>query len=160
ARADDNVTCTFTNTQKAAPQLKIVKSCPNGAAATTDRFQPQNGSTEGAALACGGSTTITLTPAAADCIPEVAGSTTPATSLSNYDTTYSTDCANASGWPRGTELKTCTITNTLKSAPGVTINKDCPNGAYAGTDRFQPKDGTTDAGSAIACGGSRTHNRT
>src|SRR5207302_1838261 len=109
ARSDDNITCTFTNTQKPAPQLKIVKSCPSGAAATSDRFQPKNnGSATGLSeLACGGDETITLTPDTAYDITEGAGSSG---SLSSYDNSYSTNCANASGWPRGTALKTCTIT--------------------------------------------------
>jgi hypothetical protein len=157
ARADDNVTCTFTNTQQAAPQLTIEKSCPQGAADNDESFVMKNGSSTLATLQCDASTTVTLTADTAYDVEESAGSNT---SLSNYtvDDDSDTDCQNASGLPRGATTPTCTVTNTLKSAPGVTIIKDCPNGAYAGTDQFQPKDGTADAGSAIACGGSTTYN--
>jgi hypothetical protein len=58
------------------------------------------------------------------------------------------------------QTATCTITNTLKAAPVVTINKVCPNGEFAGTDRFQPKDGTANAGDALACGESTSYTPT
>jgi hypothetical protein len=124
ARSDDNVTCTFTDTQKAAPQLKIVKSCTNSAPhAATDRFQPQNnGSSTGLSeLACGGDETITLSPDTGYNITEVAGATTPTTSLSNYNVSYSSDCVDANGIPRGTALTTCTITNELKQFTVITL---------------------------------------
>src|SRR5205823_2625403 len=133
-----------------APVVTIDKSCPNGAAASTDRFQPKAGAANaGSALACNtGSTTYNPTPGSAYTITEAAAATTPATDLGNYDTTYSSGCSGTLA--RG-GTATCTITNTLKSTPTVTIDKSCPNGAYAASDRFQAKDGPTDAGSPLAC---------
>ena len=154
-----NGTCTITNTLKAAPVVTIDKVCSPGPHAATDRFQPKDGSTNaGSQIACGGSTSYTATPDVAYNITEVAGTTTPATSLSNYETPqYSSGCSGTLS--RG-QTATCTITNTLKAAPVVTINKVCPAGPYAATDEFQPKDGSTNAGSQIACGGSTSYTAT
>jgi hypothetical protein len=155
AASDTTVTCTFVNQLKPAPVVTINKLCPNAAHASTDRFQPRNaGSDVGTAIACDGSTSYTATPDTAYSITEAAAGTT---SLSNYTTGYSGGCSGtlARG---GTAI--CTITNTLKPAPVLTINKVCPNGDFVGTDRFQPKDGTADAGSAIACGESTSYTAT
>ena len=150
-------TCTIVNTLKAAPQLTIEKSCPNGAAAATDRFQAQNnGSNVGTALACGGSVTITLTPDTGYDITEV-GAGTPAANLANYTTDLTdADCKNASGLPRGATTPTCTIVNTLKADPQLTITKSCPNGKHATTDRFQAQNNNVNVGTALDCGGSVT----
>jgi hypothetical protein len=155
--SDQSKTCTITNTLKANPVVTINKSCPNGPAASTDRFQPKDGSANaGSAIACGGSTTYNPSPGVAYSITEAAGSTTPVTDLNNYTTTYS--ATGCSGTLARGATATCTIINTLKADPAVTINKLCPSGAQASTDRFQPKDGSANAGSAIACDGSTTYN--
>jgi hypothetical protein len=154
AASDATVTCTFTNALTPPGVLTINKSCPSGAHATTDRFQPKDGTANaGSAIACEGSTTYSPAPNTAYTITE-AGAGTPAANLANYTTTYSNGCSGSLA--RGATA-TCTITNTLKAAPVVTINKSCPSGPHATTDRFQPKDGTADAGSAIACDGSTTY---
>jgi hypothetical protein len=157
AASDTTVTCTFVNQLRPAPLVTINKSCPDGVHATTDRFQPKNGSADaGNAIACGGSTSFTATPDVAYNITEAAAGD-PAANLANYTTTYSADC-NKTLARGGTA--TCTITNALKAAPLVTINKSCPNGVFASGDRFQPKDGLTDAGDAIACGESTSYTAT
>ena len=153
------VTCTFVNALQPNPVITINKSCPNGAHAATDRFQPVDETpnpdvTAGSPLACDtGTTDYSPNADTAFSIREVAGSTTPATNLANYTTTYSPGCTST-GLARGA-TGTCTITNTLKALPVITINKVCPNGAHAATDRFQPVDETPNpdvtAGSPLAC---------
>jgi hypothetical protein len=142
--SDGTATCTVVNTPKAAPQLTISKSCPNSAAASTDRFQAQNnGSNVGAALACGDSVTVTLTPNTGYSISEVAAGT-PAANLANYTTTYSTDCSNSSGLARGAATPTCTITNTLRKFTVVTLV--CEGGQLYASNVTM--DGVTKASSA------------
>ncbi len=150
-------TCTITNTLKAAPQLKVEKVCVGGKAAETDRFQPRNGGSDfGAALDCAESSTTPLTPNAAYNITEV-GAGTPAADLANYDTvSYRAACVNAQGLPRGAATPTCTITNTLKAAPQLKVEKVCVGGKAAETDRFQPRNGGSDFGAALDCAGSST----
>ena len=99
AASDETITCTFTNALKAAPQLKITKSCASSNPskhAETDRFQPQNnGSDVGAALDCGESTTISLSPNTAYSITEVGSA---GANLANYETpSYSSACSSATG---------------------------------------------------------------
>ena len=112
ARGAATPECTITNTLKAAPQLKITKSCASKHA-ETDRFQPQNsGSDVGAALDCGESTTISLSPNTAYSITEVGSA---GANLANYETpSYSSACSSTDGLARGAATPECTITNTLK----------------------------------------------
>ena len=143
-------TCTITNTLKAAPKVAVTKSCPNGPAASGDRFQVQlNGSNAGTALACSGSLDVTVTAGQAYSVTEAAAGTTD---LTNYDSTLSTDCSGTLAHYGDTA--SCTITNTLKAAPKVTVTKSCPNGAANSGDRFQVKRDGTNVGSALACGDS------
>jgi uncharacterized repeat protein (TIGR01451 family) len=144
-------TCTITNSRKALPKVSVTKSCPNGPANAGDRFQAQlNGQNAGAALACSGSVDVNPTAGQAYAITEVAAGTTD---LSNYEVPgYSSGCT-------GTLLHfgdtaSCTITNTLKAAPKVTVTKLCPNGKANDGDRFQVKLNGSDVGSALDCNGS------
>jgi len=157
AASDTTVTCTFTNALKALPVITIDKVCTPAAHAATDRFQPQDtvpspDVNAGSELACNtGTTTYSPTPGAAYQIREVAGSSG---SLANYTTGYSAGCESTTGLARGATA-TCTITNTLKAAPVITIDKVCTPAAHAATDRFQPQDTVptpdVNAGSELAC---------
>ena len=157
AASDTTVTCTFTNALKAPPVITINKVCTPGAHAASDRFQPVDEAptpdvNAGSELACNTGTT-TYSPAAdtAFSIREVAGSSG---SLSNYTSSFSAGCTSATGLARGA-TGTCTITNTLKAGPVITINKVCTPGAHAASDRFQPVDEAptpdVNAGSELAC---------
>ena len=149
-------TCTITNTLKAVPQLKVEKVCVGGKAAETDRFQPRNGGSDfGAALDCAESSTTALVPNAGYNVTE-AGAGTPAADLANYTVSYSAACVNAQGLPRGAATPTCTITNTLKAAPQLKVEKVCVGGKAAETDRFQPRNGGSDFGAALDCAESST----
>ena len=143
--------CTITNTLKAAPTVLVTKNCaPDAGADADDRFQiTNNDNNTGSPLACEGSLTLTLQGGAAFDIDEVAGNQT--TDLSNYTETRSSGCTDADGLQRG-ETGTCTITNTLKAAPKVTVNKVCPNGKASSDDRFQIKLGGNDTGDPLDCG--------
>ena len=105
--------------------------CPNGAHAATDRFQPVDETPNpdvnaGSPLACDtGTTDYSPNADTAFSIREVAGSTTPATNLANYTTTYSPGCTSA-GLARGA-TGTCTITNTLKTFKVITLVCDGNN---------------------------------
>jgi uncharacterized repeat protein (TIGR01451 family) len=143
-------TCTITNSRKALPKVTVTKSCPNGPANAGDRFQAQlNGQSAGAALACAGSVDVNPTAAQAYSIAEAAAGTTD---LSNYTSSLSDGCS-------GTLLHfgdsaSCTITNTLKTAPKVTVTKSCPNGKANDGDRFQVKVNGQNSGDPLDCGGS------
>jgi uncharacterized repeat protein (TIGR01451 family) len=127
---DQAATCTITNTLKPAPQLTISKACPGGKTVATDRFQPRNNGVDvGAALDCGDSATITLTPDAGYAITEV-GAGSPAASLASYTTAYSASCTDAQGLPRGAPTPTCTITNTKVTAPVAGIKYEDANGNH------------------------------
>ena len=147
--------CTITNTLKAAPTVTVTKDCvPSGGADAGDRFQITNNgnSTNDAPLACEGSLVLTLSRGAAFDINEVAGNGT--TDLANYTESRSAGCVDADGLQRG-ETGTCTITNTLKAAPKVTVNKACPEGKASSGDRFQVElDGSNTGESPLDCGGS------
>jgi uncharacterized repeat protein (TIGR01451 family) len=146
--------CTITNTLKALPTVTVTKNCaPDGGADADDRFQiTNNGSnTTDAPLACEGSLVLTLQRGAAFDINEVAGN--GITNLGNYTETRSGGCTDADGLQRG-ETGSCMITNTLKAAPTVTVNKVCPGGKASSGDRFQVKLGGADAGDPLDCGGS------
>src|SRR5207247_2666831 len=125
-------------TVKPAPTVLVTKNCaPDAGADADDRFQiTNNDSNTGSPLACEGSLTLTLQGGAAFDIDEVAGNQT--TDLSNYTETRSAGCTDADGLARG-ETGSCTITNTLKAAPTVTVNKVCPDGKANAGDRFQVK---------------------
>ena len=153
AASDETITCTFTNALKAAPQLKITKSCVSKHAAA-DRFQPQNNSVDvGLALDCGESTTISLSPNTAYSITEVGSA---GADLANYETpSYSSACGDLDGLARGAATPECTITNTLKAAPQLKITKSCVS-KHAAADRFQPQNNSVDVGSALDCGESTT----
>ncbi len=141
-------TCTLTNTLKAKQELKVEKSCPNGAAAAGDLFNVViNGTPTSVNLACGDSHvfsdltgTVTVTEAAA-------GTTT----LDNY--TQSSSGCSALALVRGGTQLTCTLTNTLKAAPTVSVDKACPNGKANAGDRFQVKRNGTNVGTALDCDG-------
>ncbi len=145
--------CTITNTLKAAPTVTVTKDCvPNGGADAGDRFQITNNgnSTNDLPLACEGSLVLTLSRGAAFDINEAAGNGT--TDLANYTESRSAGCVDADGLQRG-ETGACTITNTLKAAPTVTVNKVCQSKAGSG-DRFQAKLDGQNTGDPLDCGGS------
>jgi uncharacterized repeat protein (TIGR01451 family) len=149
ARGGSQLTCTLTNTLKTLPTVAVTKDCvPNA----DDSFQvTNNGANIDDPLACEGQLTVTLQPGAAYNIDEAAGNAT--TDLANYTSSRSSGCTSANGLPRG-DSATCTITNTLKAAPKVTVNKACPNGKAAAGDRFQVKRNGSNVGSPLDCGGS------
>src|SRR5207244_3679069 len=146
-------TCTITNTLKALPTVTVTKDCdPNAGADADDRFQFTNNGNNVAAdpVACEGSRTITLQPGAAFNFDELAGNGT--TTLADYTKTRSSGCTDADGLQRG-ETGSCTITNTLKAAPKVTVNKVCQAKASSG-DRFQVNLDGSDTGAPLDCGDS------
>src|SRR5207244_2135928 len=123
---------------------------PHGASDADDRFQIQlNGSNAGTALACGGTVDVNPTAGQAYTITEVAGNGT--TNLGDYTSSSSGGCAGTLNFG-GTN--TCTITNTLKALPTVTVTKDCvPNGGADASDRFQITNNAGSTGEPIACEG-------
>jgi uncharacterized repeat protein (TIGR01451 family) len=144
-------TCTITNTLKAAPKVTVTKACPGGKAAAGDRFQvKRDGSNVGTALDCGDATDVTVTAGQAYAITEGAAGTTD---LANYTTTSSAGCSGTLA--NFGDTASCTITNTLRAAPKVTVTKSCPNGAAGTGDRFQVRLDGQDAGDPLACAGSR-----
>ena len=144
-----NASCTFKNKLTAQPKVTVTKSCPNGAANSGDRFQVQlNGTNVGTALGCGGSLDVNPTPGQAYSITEIATGTTD---FANYDSSLSSGC---SGTLTFGGTATCTITNTLKAAPKVTVTKSCPNGPANSGDRFQVQNNASNVGTALACSGS------
>src|SRR5205807_1723592 len=127
----DTASCTITNTLKAAPKVTVTKACPDGPAATGDRFQvKRDGSDVGTALGCGGSLDVTVTAGQAYAITEGAAGTAD---LANYTSTLSAGCAGTLAHYGDTG--SCTITNTLKATPKVTVTKMCPGGPAKATDR-------------------------
>jgi uncharacterized repeat protein (TIGR01451 family) len=151
AHFGDTATCTITNTLKAAPKVTVTKSCPNGPANANDRFQiKRDGSNFGDALACGGSIDVAVTAGQAYAITEGAAGTAD---LANYATTSSTDCSGTLA--NFGDTATCTITNTVKAAPKVTVTKSCPGGKAHDGDRFQAKLDGSNVGTALDCAGSR-----
>ena len=145
--------CTITNTLKALPTVTVTKNCaPDAGADADDRFQVTNNgnNTTDPPLACEGSVVLTLPRGAAFDINEVAGNGT--TDLGNYTETRSAGCTDADGLQRG-ETGSCTITNTLKAAPKVTVNKVCQAKASSG-DRFQVNLDGSDTGAPLDCGDS------
>jgi hypothetical protein len=118
AASDATVICTFVNEKKPAPVVTIDKSCPNGAHAATDRFQPKDGTANaGGELTCNtGSTPYSPAPDTDYNITE-AGAGTPAADLDNYTTAYSAGCSG--NLARGATA-VCTITNTLRTFTVVT----------------------------------------
>jgi uncharacterized repeat protein (TIGR01451 family) len=145
--------CTITNTLKALPTVTVTKNCaPDAGADADDRFQVTNNgnNTNDPPLACEGSLVLTLQRGAAFDIDEVAGNAT--TDLGNYTETRSAGCTDADGLQRGA-TGSCTITNTLKAAPKVTVTKVCQVKASSG-DRFQVKLDDSDTGAPLDCGDS------
>jgi len=139
-------TCTITNTLKAAPKVTVNKVCPGGKASSGDRFQVKlDGSNAGESpLDCGGSLDVTVTAGAAYAITEGAAGTTD---LANYTSSRSDDCSGTLA--NFGDTATCTITNTLKAAPKVTVTKACPNGKANSGDRFQVKRNGTNVGTPL-----------
>jgi uncharacterized repeat protein (TIGR01451 family) len=143
-------TCTITNSRKALPKVTVTKSCPNGPANAGDRFQAQlNGQNAGAALACDDSVDVNPTAGQAYSITEAAAGTTD---LSNYTSSLSAGCSGTLA--HFGDTAGCTITNTLKTAPKVTVTKSCPNGKANDGDRFQVKLNGSNVGDVLDCGGS------
>jgi uncharacterized repeat protein (TIGR01451 family) len=150
AHFGDTASCTITNTLKAAPKVTVTKACPNGKAADGDRFQVKlNGSNVGAPLDCTGTIDVSVTPGVAYSISEGAAGTTD---LDNYTTTYGDGCSGTLANFGATA--SCTITNTLKEAPKVTVTKSCPDGKAAAGDRFQVRLDGQDSGDPLDCGDS------
>ena len=151
-RGDALVTCTLVNELRPLPRLKVVKSCPSGAARQGDLFQPRNGAADvGSALACGAESTTDLTPDVPFSITEAAAGTTV---LADYSRSTTGTC---SGTPkRGDALVTCTLVNELRPLPRLKVVKSCPSGAARQGDLFQPRNGAADVGSALACGAEST----
>ena len=155
AHFGDTASCTITNTLKAAPKVTVTKSCPNGKAHVGDLFQvKRNASNVGSALDCNGSTDVTVTAGGAYTITEGAAGTTD---LANYIQLERRLLRHAGQLRRHRD---CTITNTLKDAPKLTVNKVCPNGKANDGDRFQVKRNGTNVGAALDCGSERTTART
>src|SRR5207302_875124 len=135
AHYGDTGSCTITNTLKATPKVTVTKMCPGGPAKATDRFQVERGGTDvGDPLACGDSFDVTVTAGQAYAITEGAAGTTD---LADYTSPLREACPGTPAHYGDTA--TCTITNTLKAAPKVTVTKSCPNGKADSTDRFQAK---------------------
>ncbi|HMC69487.1 MAG TPA: DUF11 domain-containing protein, partial [Mycobacteriales bacterium] len=147
AHFGDTAGCTITNTLNAAPKVTVTKACPGGKASAGDRFQvKRSGTNVGDPLDCGDSLDVTVTAGQAYAITEGAAGTTD---LANYDRTLSGGCSGTLAHFGDTE--SCTITNTLKAAPKVTITKACPNGKADSTDRFQAKLDGTATGNPLDC---------
>jgi uncharacterized repeat protein (TIGR01451 family) len=142
-------TCTITNTLRAQPAVTVTKYCPNGPANSTDRFQiTNNGGNVGAALACGDHTTVQLAPGASYSFDETAAGTTD---LANYEKSIGDHCSGSLA--HFGDTASCTITNTLRAQPTVTVKKSCPSGPANSGDLFQITNNGTSAGSPIACSG-------
>ena len=149
AHYGDTASCTITNTLKAQPTVTVNKSCPNGAAGTGDLFQiTNNGSNAGSAIACNGHVDVHVSPGVAYSMDETAAGTTD---LANYSKAIGEHCTGTLAHYGDTA--SCTITNTLKAEPVVTVTKACPNGDANSTDRFQITNNGTAAGDPIACDG-------
>src|SRR5206468_653552 len=103
----------------------------------------------GAALACGDSADVNPTGGQAYSITEVAAGTTDP---SNYTSSLSAGCSGTLA--HFGDTASCTITNTLKTAPKVTVTKSCPNGKANDGDRFQVKRNGKNVGAPLDCGGS------
>src|SRR5207302_5221469 len=102
----------------------------------------------GTALACGGSIDVNPTAGQAYSITEAAAGTT---NFANYTSSLSAGCSGTLSFG-GTA--SCTITNSRKALPKVTVTKSCPNGAANTGDRFQAQLNGQNAGTALACSGS------
>jgi uncharacterized repeat protein (TIGR01451 family) len=119
----DSAECTITNTLKAAPKISVSKVCPGGKANEGDRFQvKRNASNVGDPLDCGESTDVTVTAGEAYAITEGAAGTAD---LANYSTTLGEDCSGTLA--HFGDTASCTITNTLKAAPKLTVIKHVVN---------------------------------
>jgi hypothetical protein len=142
--AGDNKTCTITNTR--LPRLTVNKVC----APTSDagKFNLQvDAVTRAADASCGGTTGVLTSTIGAHTVGETAGT---GTSLSNYTTVISGDCAaNGSITLAAGDNKTCTITNTR--LPRLTVNKVCVPTSDTGKFNLQV-DAVTRAADA-SCGG-------
>src|SRR5439155_1515271 len=139
----------ITNTLKAAPKVTVTKSCPGGKADDGDRFQAKRGAPNiGDPLNCGGSIDVPVTAGQAYAITE--GAAGP-TDMADYPSTASAGCSGTLANFGNTA--NCTITNTLKAAPKVTVTKSCPKGAAAAGDRFQAKLDGQNTGDPLACAG-------
>ncbi|MEO7663001.1 hypothetical protein [Gaiella sp.] len=151
----DQVTCTYTNTP-IAPTLTVNKVCvpTNDGGLFNLRIDAATAGT-GANAACGGTTGAVQSTLGPHTVSETAGTNT---SLANYDTVIGGACAaNGTITLVAGQNAVCTITNTLKAAPQLTVEKVCPSGKAATTDRFQPRNGGSDFGAALDCGGSSTN---
>jgi uncharacterized repeat protein (TIGR01451 family) len=107
--------------------VTVTKACPNGKANTGDRFQVKRNDTNvGTPLDCGpqtdAQTDVTVTVGAAYTITEGAAGTSD---LANYTTTYSEGCSGTLA--HFGDTADCTITNTLKAAPKLTVIKHVVN---------------------------------
>jgi ELWxxDGT repeat protein len=141
--------CSFTNTNETVKSSLVVTKVCSAKAHDRDRFQVAlNGNGAGDPLDCGGSLTLTLEPDTAYVVTEAAAGTTD---LADYDVSY--DGCSGSGIARGGTAP-CTITNTLKPKPVVTVTKACPNGKQSPEDRFGVVLNGTVTGDVLDCGGS------
>src|SRR5439155_6842014 len=119
----DTATCTITNTLRAEAKVTVTKACPEGKANAGDRFQvKRNGSSVGDPLDCGDSTDVNVAAGEAYSITEGAAGTTD---LTNYTTSFSEGCDGTLAHFGDTAR--CTITNTLKAAPRLTVIKHVVN---------------------------------
>ena len=119
ANFGDTDSCTITNMLKAAPKVTVTKACPNGKAAAGDRFQVKlDGQDNGNPLDCDGSTDVTVGAGQVYAITEAAAGTTD---LDNYTTTYGDGCSG--NLAHFGDTAECTITNSLKDVPKVTVTK-------------------------------------
>src|SRR5205823_1654142 len=123
AHFGDTASCTITNSLKESPKVTVTKACPNGKANAGDRFQVRlDGQDSGDPLDCGDSTDVTVAAGEAYSITEGAAGTTD---LANYTTSFSEGCDGTLAHFGDTAR--CTITNTLKAAPQLTVIKHVVN---------------------------------
>src|SRR5439155_961365 len=151
AHFGDTATCTITNTLKAQPVVHVVKTCTTEKAAPSDLFEVKlNGGNVGSAIDCGGAVDASPAAGAAYSITEGAAGTTD---LANYDPpAYSAGCSGTLA--HFGDSAECTITNTLRAAPVVTVHKLCSTPKAASLDLFQVKLNGADSGDPLDCGDS------
>jgi uncharacterized repeat protein (TIGR01451 family) len=156
-RSGDRVTCTITNARK--PQVKVSKRLIP--ATDGGKFNLQiNGTTRATDVGDGGTTG--LVDVAVGSSPTVGETAGTGTSLGDY--TSSISCSNGTsssgsgpvsvGTLNAGDQVTCTITNTLKGPPKVTVTKKCPSGTAGPGDEFQAQLDGTSVGNPLTCGAS------
>lgn len=167
--AGDDITCTYTNTPKPRVSLsKTISAAGGGRVNSTDQFiLAITGATS--VTTTGTGTSVTSTPVSlvgtagtAITLSETVASTTPATNLSNYTTTYACTNSGTGGTtiPSGTgtsfsftpvsnDVIACTFTNTRKSAT-LTLSKTWVSGVSGNTATVTSSGFTNNATSGLS----------